>query len=194
MLKGKTISLRPIREDEVDAVHATSVDLETRGPWYPLPSQPLTKYRAKFAESGMWSPDAGTFLIIDQDDRPLGAVGWGKFDGYGSDIELSYRLFDRAVMGRGIATEAVNLLIDYLFDWLPVHRMVLFIHVDNVPSHRVAEKCGFTKEGTLRDGWFHRGTFHDLSFLSLLRDERDARRRQLAQSTRAATEELAGIA
>lgn len=182
MLKGTSISLRPIGEADLDPIHATSMDLATRGPWYPLPSQSLTKFRARFGESGMWSPDAGVFLIVDRDDRRLGMVGWGKLEGYGSDIELSYRLFDRALMGKGIATEAVNLLIDYLFDWLPVHRMVLYIHVDNVPSHRLAEKCGFTKEGTLREAWFHRGAFHDLSVLSLIREERDARRRQLARS------------
>ncbi|HUQ43528.1 MAG TPA: GNAT family protein [Candidatus Limnocylindria bacterium] len=66
-------------------------------------------------------------------------------------------------MGRGIGTEAVTLLVDFLFDSQQVHRLVLYIHVDNVPSHRIAEKTGSTKEGTLRDGWFHRGGWHDLS-------------------------------
>jgi ribosomal-protein-alanine N-acetyltransferase len=177
MLNGTTISLRPITEADVDDIHASTLDLETRGPWYPLPSRSLTKFRASFAESGLWTADLGQFLIVDGDDRKLGVVGWGKWeDSYGYDLELSYRLFDRATMGKGIATEAVNLLADYLFDWLPIHRLILYIHVDNVPSHRVAEKCGFTKEGTAREGWFHRGAWHDLTIYSLIRHERDARR------------------
>lgn len=177
MLKGRAVSLRPITESDLDDFHDTSTDIETRGPWYPLPSESLTKLRTRFAESGLWSPNAGSFLIIDAEGRKLGVVGWGKQeDSYGSDLELSYRLFDRSVMGKGIATEAVGLLVDYLFDWLPIHRLLLFVHVDNVPSHRVAEKCGFTKEGTSREEWFHRGTWHDLDIYSLIRHERDRRR------------------
>jgi ribosomal-protein-alanine N-acetyltransferase len=177
MLKGTTISLRPVTEADVDELHATALDLETRGPWYPLPSMSLTKFRASFAESGLWTADAGQFLIVDGNGQKLGLVGWGKKqDSYGADVELSYRLFDRSTMGKGVATEAVNLLVDYLFDWLPIHRLMLFIHVDNVPSHRVAEKCGFVKEGTSREEWFHRGAWHDLDVYTLIRRERDARR------------------
>ena len=176
MLKGATISLRPVMEGDLDVIHATSLDLDTRGPWYPLPSQSLAKFRAKFADSGFWTSDEGTFLIVDHDDRKLGIVSWGKLENYGSDIELAYRLFDRASMGKGIATEAVSLMADYLLDWQPVHRLVIFTHVDNVPSRRVAEKCGFTHEGTLRQAWFHRGAWHDITAYSLLRDERDVAR------------------
>lgn len=176
MLRGTSISLRPVVEADLDELHAMSLDLETRGPWYPLPSTSLARYRASFAEKGFWSPDQGTFLIVDGDDRKLGAVGWGKQEGYGADVEVSYRLFERASMGKGIGTEAVGLLVDYLFDWLPIHRLVLYIHVDNVPSHRIAEKCGFTREGTMRESWFHRGAWHDLDFYALIRHERDAQR------------------
>ena len=177
MLTGATISLRPITEGDLDDLHKTTLDVDTRGPWYPLPSQSLTKFRASFAESGLWSTDLGTFVIVDAEDRKLGVVGWGKQqDSYGYDVEVSYRLFDRGQMGKGIATEAVNLVADYLFDWLPIHRLMLYIHVDNVPSHRVAEKCGFTQEGTAREAWFHRGEWHDLSIFTLIRHERDARR------------------
>jgi RimJ/RimL family protein N-acetyltransferase len=36
------------------------------------------------------------------------------------------------------------------------------IHPDNADSVRVAERCGFTLEGRIRQGWFHRGSWHDV--------------------------------
>jgi RimJ/RimL family protein N-acetyltransferase len=45
------------------------------------------------------------------------------------------------------------------------------IHPDNDASQRVAEKCGFTLEGTMRKAWFHRGRHQDVQVWSILRDE-----------------------
>jgi len=50
------------------------------------------------------------------------------------------------------------------------------IHVDNAGSHRVAEKCGFIKEGTSREAWYHKGKWHDIDVYTLTRAESDERR------------------
>jgi len=55
MLIGRQISLRPLRADDIGPLHQGSLDLEARGPWYPLPTTPLGKYEAAFAGSGFWS-------------------------------------------------------------------------------------------------------------------------------------------
>ncbi len=52
--------------------------------------------------------------------------------------------------GRGIASRAVRLLAAWSFDGLDVARLQAFIDPDNVASQRVAERCGFVHEGTLR--------------------------------------------
>jgi len=93
------------------------------------------------------------------------------------DVELGYRVFDRADWGRGIATEAVDLLAGWLFDTQPMNRLRLTIHLDNIGSHRVAEKSGFTKGGTSREAWNHKGIWHDIDVYILTRAESDERRR-----------------
>ena len=52
-----------------------------------------------------------------------------------------------------------------------MNRARLDIHPDNAPSIRVAEKCGFTLEGRIRQGWFHRGSWQDTLIYGLLRSE-----------------------
>ena len=74
MLIGRQISLRPLRAAEIEPLHASSLDLETRGPWYPLPGTPLVKFEASFAATGLWTADEGIFAITDHADRMVGIV------------------------------------------------------------------------------------------------------------------------
>ena len=119
-------------------------DLETRGPWYPLPGMPLTKFEAVFAESGFWSRDEGIFAIVDRSERMVGIVGWEQLNGDLPDVEISYRLLDRADHGKGITTEAVGLLAGWLFDTGHANRRRANVGTSTrtKASRRVVEKSG----------------------------------------------------
>ena len=175
MIIGRQISLRPLRSEDVGTLHASALDLETRGPWYPLPGMPLGKFEATFAESGFWSRDEGIFAIA-RDDRMIGIVGWELLNGDISDVEISYRMLDVADRGKGIATEAVGLLCGWLFDTGHMNRLRANVHVDNAASRRVCEKSGFTAEATARAAWYNRGRWHDVVVYTLTRDEFEALR------------------
>ena len=178
MIKGTSVSLRPVSEADLEGLHRRSLDLEARGPWYPLPRTSLTKYRASYAADGFWSPDDGFFVVADAQDQVLGIVVWHRLNGFAMpDMELGYIVFDHANRGRGIASEAVDLLAGWLFDSQAINRLSLSVHVDNIGSRRVAEKCGFTKEATAREAWYHKGKWHDLDVYTLTRAESHERRR-----------------
>jgi len=177
MIKGRTISLRPFGDADIEPLYRKSIDLESRGPWYPLPTASLTKMRKNFTDNGLWSPELGNFAIVDENDRLVGQAIWWKLTGsIGADMELGYRVFDPADRGKGIASEAVDLLGGWLFDGQPINRLQLVIHVDNAPSHRVAEKCGYTKQATAREAWYHKGKWHDVDVFTITRAEYERRR------------------
>jgi RimJ/RimL family protein N-acetyltransferase len=177
MIKGTSVSLRPVAEGDLQELHGRMIDIEARGPWYPLTGTSLTKRRRAFEEDGFWSKDEGFFVIADGQDRLIGTVDWNKLNGDVPDMELGYRVFDQADWGKGIASEALDLLAGWLFDTQPINRLRLTIHVDNVGSHRVAEKCGFTTEGMSREAWYHKGKWHDIDVYTLTRAESDQRRK-----------------
>jgi ribosomal-protein-alanine N-acetyltransferase len=54
---------------------------------------------------------------------------------------------DRAYAGRGYTTEAVNLLTEYGFSVLALHRIEINLRPENAASRRVAEKAGYVLEG-----------------------------------------------
>jgi len=53
--------------------------------------------------------------------------------------------------GEGIATEAARLVAQYGFEKLGLQRIEVVVHKDNVPSLKVAEKLGATREALLRN-------------------------------------------
>ena len=73
--------------------------------------------------------------------------------------------------GRGVATHVVRLLAGWAFGELRVARLELTCGPDNLASQRVAERCGFTREGVLRSHVPFKGGRRDSVVFSLLPGE-----------------------
>ena len=83
------------------------------------------------------------FVIADQADQILGRVFHFKTVPYFQSREIGYSMFTDEVRGKGIMTEAVTLLRDYLFDTTLLNRLEIHMNTENKASERVAVKCGF---------------------------------------------------
>jgi RimJ/RimL family protein N-acetyltransferase len=171
MLRGERITLRPIREADLDAFYAAHTNIANRGAFFPLGVASESKLRRDFAETGLWEREEGTLLIITPADEMAGHIEFFKPVGYWDAFELSYQLYDEAFAGRGYMSEAVQLLVDYLFGAKKQHRIQLVIVPENAASRRIAEKCGFTLEGTARGAFFNDGRNQDVLIYSLLRTD-----------------------
>jgi RimJ/RimL family protein N-acetyltransferase len=168
MLKGKSVTLRPVRDTDVDQLYNFHVDIDNRGEFFPrgILSQPT--FRQRFQESGFWTKDEGMLVIVSPKDELLGHIEFYKTVNYLDEFELSYQIYAVENRGQGVATEAVNLLVRYLFESKPVNRIRLVIHPGNRASRRLAEKCGFQHEGTARGAWYNRGQHHDVEIYAIL--------------------------
>lgn len=65
------------------------------------------------------------------------------------EVELAY-LFDKAHWGRGYASEAAKVFVQY-GDKIGAGRMIAIVHPENLASVRVAQKVGFRYERQLAD-------------------------------------------
>jgi len=109
--------------------------------------------------------------MTTQDGEIAGHIEFFKPIAYWDAFELSYQLYDDRFSGKGYPTEAVQLLVDYLFSAKKQHRIQLVIVPENEASLRIAEKCGFTLEGTARGAFFNGGRNQDVLVFSLLRTD-----------------------
>jgi RimJ/RimL family protein N-acetyltransferase len=72
---------------------------------------------------------------------------------------------------KGYATEATQLMVDYLFLSKEIARIQAIVDARHKASQRVLEKSGFQREGTMRDETFDRGAWRDFYLYSILRRE-----------------------
>jgi [ribosomal protein S5]-alanine N-acetyltransferase len=171
MLHGNGVVLRPVLASDLERLYAAHTDIANRGRFFPLGVLSESDFRRQHSESGFWKRDEGMLLIIDGDGDLAGHIEFFKPVSYWDAFELSYQLYDDRFAGRGYITEAVQLLVDYLFGAKKQHRIHLVIVPENAASRRIAEKCGFILEGTVRGAFFNGGRNQDVLLFSLLRTD-----------------------
>jgi ribosomal-protein-alanine N-acetyltransferase len=168
VLHGERVTLRPIREADLDTFWLLHADIANRGPYYPRGVLSEPTFRKQFGETGFWTREEGTLLITTADGRIVGSIEFFPTVRYLSEVELSYQLFDRADDGHGFVSEAVGLLVRYLFENKALNRIRLIIHPGNAGSQRVAEKNGFRREGVMRGAFLSGGRYEDVQLWSIL--------------------------
>jgi RimJ/RimL family protein N-acetyltransferase len=150
-LTDGTILLRPFVPDDVAPVASACRDPEMVRfiPGFPDPYTD-DDARAYIALSSDRLRDGRgyPFAIVDvAADELVGAIDLRAPDDGTSDVGYWVAPWAR---GRGVATRALALVSRWALAELEVERLWLTTAPDNLASQRVAEKCGFTREGVLR--------------------------------------------
>lgn len=114
------------------------------------------------------------FVIRGPDDRLIGAIGLELEGGTAAHrAEIGYWVA-KPYWGKGIATAAVERLARYAFERLDLRRLVAQVYDWNEGSIRVLERCGFRREGRLRQHVLKRGKPLDVIAFGLVREDADA--------------------
>jgi RimJ/RimL family protein N-acetyltransferase len=77
----------------------------------------------------------------------------------------------REYQGRGFASEAVSVLLDYAFGTLGLHRVVAIVDCRNAPSVALLERVGMRREGHFIENVWFKGSWADEYLYAVLRDE-----------------------
>ncbi len=122
------------------------------------------------------------FAVWDKEQRSyVGEVGLKEIVWSIPRGDIGYFLLKKAE-GRGIATEAVSMLVEFAFEVLHMNKLQIRCAVENVRSQRVAERCGFYREGVLRsDGVRPDGQLVDLVYFGMTHADRAAQRRSASK-------------
>lgn len=108
------------------------------------------------------------FAII-VDNTVVGSIGIFRQENiHRQTAELGYYIAEE-YWGKGIMTEAVRQICEYVFSESDIIRIYAEPFAYNIASCRVLEKAGFQYEGTLRSNAVKNGKVMDMKMYSLLR-------------------------
>lgn len=139
----------------------------------PVPVPYTAEHARQFVRErpARWQDEHGemTLAITDAaNGRLLGMIGLHARDATMREIGFWAAPWAR---GCGVMTRAARLMVTFGFDVLKLERIEWWARVGNDASRRVAEKVGFTVEGTCRAALLHRGERVDGWVGGLLRGE-----------------------
>lgn len=171
MIRGNRIKLRLFKdEEEVRQKALRFNNLENRLKTDHTEIYAPIKSLEAFRNNGCWSQKEGTLVITTLEDKVIGTISYHHSTEF--ELAVGYRMEDTLEQGKGYMTEALTLFTKYLFETIPlVTRIALYTAEDNLPSRKLAEKCGYTQEGILRNAYFYRGHMHNWVIYSMLREE-----------------------
>jgi RimJ/RimL family protein N-acetyltransferase len=163
LLDGKTVNLRVVEKEDLPLI-AEWLNDPVFFNYAPFPQ----RSRAEFEKQHDNLPSTSKWFVAEKKDGSK--IGFLYHELEGSQMEIGYAMLPTE-RNKGYGTEAITIIVDYLFLTKQIVRIQVTTEPRNKASVRVLEKNGFKREGTIRKMEFVRGQWVDEHLYSILREE-----------------------
>jgi RimJ/RimL family protein N-acetyltransferase len=171
-IAGRLVALRrPVASDLASVIR-----------WYRDPEiARLTRYQMRqmsqaeierFFQVRMLAPDALAYCIVESaTGRLIGFTTFSALDADNGSVMFHITIGERTAWGRGLGTEATQLMLHHAFERLGLHRVGLTVFSYNTRAIRAYEKAGFRIEGRLREAIQRETVYFDEVQMGILAGE-----------------------
>jgi len=105
----------------------------------------------------------------EEETKCIGCVDLFEFDPRNKRAGVGILIANQADRGKGYATEALHLIIDYAFEVLDLHQLFSNVRVDNESSVALFKRLGFEITGLKQDWIYYQSKFYDEYTMQLIR-------------------------
>jgi len=163
LLEGKNVNLRIVEKEDLSLLHEWDSNPDFRGEFEQLREGTLADLEKRYDNL----KDSQWFFIEKKDGIKIGDIAHLLEAG---EVEIGYYIVPNE-RRKGYATEAIMIMVDYLFLSKTIERVQAKANPENTASCKALEKAGFKREGILRKTFFSRGKWKDDCMFSMLREE-----------------------
>lgn len=169
MIRGERVVLRAIERDDLPRYVTWFNDpavLEYFGRYQPMSlSQEEKWYEEMLQDSSVVN------FAVEFEGEHVGGGGFCRIDGRNSSAEVGLFIGIPDLWDQGLGRDVLQTLVRFGFEQMNLHRIYLRVFAGNERAVNLYEKIGFRHEGCWRDAEFRHGRYHDLLWMSILREE-----------------------
>lgn len=107
--------------------------------------------------------------LKEEPEQGLGTIFLSDIDMKNAVAQAHIKMASHIGQRKGYGTDALNAIVHYAFFELRLNCIYAEILDYNIPSQKLFEKCGFQREGVLRERVFKNGRFENIIVYSLLK-------------------------
>ena len=173
VLSTPRLTLRPFKPEDAPAMFinwASDSDVTRFLTWPTHSSVEISQWVCNDWVTHYAEPDYYQWAIV-YDGQPIGSIAVVEHDDSIGKAHIGYCI-GRAWWHRGIVSEALKAVIDFLFDEVGYDRIEARHDPRNPHSGDVMRKCGMKYEGTLRQSDRNNQGICDACWYALLKSER----------------------
>ena len=167
------LKLRPLEREDLPFVHELDNNESVMHYWFEEPYEAYVELRDLYDKH-----------IHDQSERRFIAERDGERVGLVELVEINHihrraefqMIIAPGHQGKGYATLATHLAIDYAFSVLNLYKLSLIVDCENARAVHVYRKLGFRDEGCLRHEFFVGGEYRDVFRMAMFQPDYLARR------------------
>lgn len=169
MIRGKSIYLLPLHNDDIDFMLELVNDQEITF-WEAKNEYPISE--SKQREWFKSNINNGLRYIIYEigSDKKIGYFSFKMTNEVSKTGKIALK-FTKDSRGKNFGTDTIKLMMSFLFNKMNMHRLFTTIVSYNKSSLKLFEKCGWIIEGNERQSIFMNKAYHDNFSLSILHNE-----------------------
>ena len=137
MLANALCNIRHVQKNDLEQLTSLLNNLDFRGNYVPCNLIASNEIEKQYLSDNAVPGSDEKFLVVDDQDRILGRIGYFKSIPYFDSLELGYHIFSPSDHGKGLATAAVQLIVDYIFRTRNINRIEIRFNSANRASERV---------------------------------------------------------
>ena len=110
-------------------------------------------------------------VALQENEKAIGTIILSDIDQKNATGHIHIKMSKDGGRGKGYGTDAVNTMVQYAFEELRLNCIYANILSYNEASIKLFERCGFKRDGVLRQRVFKKGRFVDMLAYSKVVDD-----------------------